>query len=84
MPGALGVRDVLIAERRIVQITEPGQMRRQGVDVEIVDASGETAIPGFVGGHAHVLGGGGEDGPCYWQKKHTIFLNFTDQKWLYS
>ena len=29
-----------------------------------IDASGKTVLPGFVDGHVHILGGGGEGGPA--------------------
>lgn len=59
-PEPAGRSDILMAGGRIV-LVEPG------IDLparfcERVDASGLVAVPGFIDGHVHVTGGGGEGG----------------------
>lgn len=59
-PAAIGRADILMAGGRIVMV---------GPDIEVpgrlcerVDASGLVAAPGFIDGHVHLAGGGGEGG----------------------
>jgi len=59
-PEPAGRSDILMAGGRIV-LVEPG------IDLparfcERVDASGLVAVPGFIDGHVHITGGGGEGG----------------------
>jgi beta-aspartyl-dipeptidase (metallo-type) len=59
-PARRGRADILVAGGRIERI-EPGvQVREPYADV--VDASGLLAVPGFIDGHVHMTGGGGEGG----------------------
>jgi dihydroorotase-like cyclic amidohydrolase len=61
-PGALGLCDILIGGGKILAI-EISIM--EGVlpgEVEIIDAGGLAAVPGFIDGHQHFTGGGGEGG----------------------
>ncbi|HOQ59599.1 MAG TPA: beta-aspartyl-peptidase [Vicinamibacterales bacterium] len=59
-PAAIGRADILLAGGRIVMV---------GPDIEVparlcerVDASGLVAAPGFIDGHVHLAGAGGEGG----------------------
>ncbi len=63
-PEPLGKKDVLIMGNKIGAIKEPGQIRIEGLDVQVVNASEKIIIPGFVDSHVHMLGGGGEGGPA--------------------
>jgi beta-aspartyl-dipeptidase (metallo-type) len=59
-PAPIGRADILAAAGRILRI-------EAGIDlppayVEEVDASGLVAVPGFIDGHVHIMGGGGEGG----------------------
>jgi len=63
-PEPLGKKDILIMGSKIGAIKEPGQIRIEGLDVQVVDASEKIVIPGFVDSHVHILGGGGEGGPA--------------------
>ncbi|MGD8538090.1 MAG: beta-aspartyl-peptidase [Candidatus Aminicenantes bacterium] len=63
-PGPLGERDLLILSSKIGAIAEPGAIRISGLPVDEVNASGKRIFPGFVDGHVHILGGGGEGGPA--------------------
>jgi len=59
-PAATGRADILAAGGRILRI-EPG-IRLPQAYVEEVDAAGLIAVPGFIDGHVHITGGGGEGG----------------------
>jgi beta-aspartyl-dipeptidase (metallo-type) len=63
-PQPLGIRHLLIGGGRILWIGEealdlPVSLRSVS---RIVDAAGRSTVPGFVDGHVHVTGGGGEAG----------------------
>lgn len=60
-PEDRGVRHLLIGAGRILGISEaPDELRLAGI--QTVDLEGRRVIPGFIDGHAHVTGGGGESG----------------------
>lgn len=60
-PESLGIRDILIAAGKILKIEN--KMDITGIDdINIIDIQGQTLIPGFVDGHVHLIGGGGEGG----------------------
>ncbi|WP_426417256.1 beta-aspartyl-peptidase [Aestuariirhabdus sp. LZHN29] len=65
-PQALGVKDLLVAGGKISAILDPSETTAPalptGWNVEVVDCEGATALPGFIDGHAHITGGGGEAG----------------------
>jgi beta-aspartyl-dipeptidase (metallo-type) len=63
-PENLGKKDILISGHKIAAITEPDQIRIEGVRVKEVSATGKIVTPGFIDGHVHILGGGGEGGPA--------------------
>ncbi len=63
-PEPLGRRDVLLLDRTIGAVTEPGTLKLSGLEVEEVDASGKSVLPGIIDAHVHILGGGGEGGPA--------------------
>jgi beta-aspartyl-dipeptidase (metallo-type) len=61
-PAALGRCDVLAGGRKILAIAkciDPGTLPGE---VDVVDAAGLAVVPGFVDGHQHFTGGGGEGG----------------------
>ena len=58
-PNYLGKKNVLIANDRIEKIVE-GDTFFPNVAEE--DFNGKMAVPGFIDGHVHVIGGGGEGG----------------------
>lgn len=60
-PEDLGIRHVLIGGGRILAISDQkDQLSASGAAES--DLNGSTLIPGFIDGHAHVTGGGGESG----------------------
>lgn len=52
--------DILVAGGRIAAMEEALDPRLPGV--EVLDAAGKTAVPGFIDQHVHITGGGGEGG----------------------
>ena len=60
-PEAQGLRHVLIGGGRILAVSDDRDELASASATE-VDLEGRRLIPGFVDGHAHVTGGGGESG----------------------
>jgi beta-aspartyl-dipeptidase (metallo-type) len=61
-PAHEGRGDILVAGGRIERIERGGDIRLPGSYADAVDVSACVAVPGFVDGHVHVTGGGGEGG----------------------
>ncbi len=61
-PEHIGIRDVLIAGERIVAIEDRIDASGLPGTVEVIDAGRRVLVPGFIDGHVHVTGGGGEGG----------------------
>ncbi len=61
-PGAMGRCDILTGGGKILAIEKSIQAGVLPGEVEIIDADGLAAVPGFVDGHQHFTGGGGEGG----------------------
>lgn len=60
-PRDLGIRNIVIGGDRILAIVnDPDDVTAPGL--EVVDLEGRRVIPGLIDGHAHITGGGGEDG----------------------
>jgi beta-aspartyl-dipeptidase (metallo-type) len=59
-PASMGRADILAAGGRILRIAPSIEL--PPAYVEEVDASGLIAVPGFIDGHVHMMGGGGEGG----------------------
>lgn len=57
-PEFLGEKDVLIADGRIADIQD--HIELTGEHVKVIEAKGEVLTPGFIDGHVHITGGGGE------------------------
>jgi beta-aspartyl-dipeptidase (metallo-type) len=60
-PEDLGVRHVLIGGGRILAVSDK-KAPLSGRGVTELDFAGMRLVPGFIDGHAHVTGGGGESG----------------------
>ncbi|MGY8759014.1 MAG: beta-aspartyl-peptidase [Planctomycetota bacterium] len=63
-PQPLGLKDVFIAGSKIIGVVDAGCAFElpDGVEVLEHDVLGRQLIPGLVDCHAHITGGGGEDG----------------------
>jgi len=60
-PEDLGVRHLLIGGGRILAVSENKRELSASAATEF-DLQGQRLLPGFIDGHAHVTGGGGEAG----------------------
>ena len=60
-PEALGFRHVLVGAGRIIAVSDD-QAQLVGPGIREIDLGGRRLLPGFIDGHAHVTGGGGESG----------------------
>lgn len=60
-PEDLGLRHVLVGGGRILAISEDRDALSGG-GASSIDLQGRRLLPGFIDGHAHVTGGGGEAG----------------------
>jgi beta-aspartyl-dipeptidase (metallo-type) len=61
-PDNLGVKDILIANNTIAAIEDDIDISNLP-NSEIFECKGLIATPGFIDGHVHMIGGGGEGGP---------------------
>lgn len=62
-PICIGVRDVLILGDKIGKIAESIPLPpMEFMEAEIIDGSHKILTPGFIDGHVHIIGGGGEGG----------------------
>lgn len=59
-PAALGRRDVLLGGGKVLWLGASGES--PAAAVETIDLDGRALVPGFIDGHVHVTGGGGEAG----------------------
>ncbi|TFE01683.1 beta-aspartyl-peptidase [Jeotgalibacillus salarius] len=57
-PVHLGIKDILIADKRIAAIEDHIDFNAPGLMT--IDARGKIAVPGFIDSHVHIIGGGGE------------------------
>jgi beta-aspartyl-dipeptidase (metallo-type) len=62
-PAAVGISDILVADRRILWMGAPGETLPSWLPCAVVDLQGRTVVPALIDLHAHVTGGGGEAGP---------------------
>ncbi|TYB88886.1 MAG: beta-aspartyl-peptidase [Kosmotoga sp.] len=62
-PECFGKADLIVAGDRIVAFKEKSTLfREKELFDEIYNVSGSIIVPGFVDGHVHLIGGGGEGG----------------------
>ena len=61
-PEHLGQKDILCIEGKIVLVEDSIDVSGMPFEVEVFDAEGKIATPGFIDQHVHVTGGGGEKG----------------------
>jgi len=62
-PKFLGKKDILVSGERIIEIDERiDESAVVSLNGKVLDLSDAFAVPGFVDGHVHLIGGGGEGG----------------------
>jgi beta-aspartyl-dipeptidase (metallo-type) len=72
-PHYLGKKDILLAAGKIASISENIEWPAPALDINIIDATGKIVAPGFIDGHVHITGGGGEGG--YKTRTPEIYLS---------
>ena len=60
-PEDLGVRELLLGGGRILALGDAGEAL-DASGATVTDLGGRRLLPGFIDGHAHLTGGGGESG----------------------
>lgn len=63
-PEDLGLLDVLVTHDKIAFISKDIPIPHGLGEVVVVEGNGRNLLPGFIDGHVHILGGGGEGGPA--------------------
>lgn len=61
-PQPIGVKDILLINNKIIAVEDHIELDTNAFDVEEIDGQDRIATPGFIDGHFHPLGGGGENG----------------------
>jgi beta-aspartyl-dipeptidase (metallo-type) len=61
-PKAVGLGHLLIAGGKVVYMGDKLPALGDELAVQLIDAQGQTVIPGFIDAHTHITGGGGEAG----------------------
>ncbi len=61
-PEPLGIRHLLIGGGRVLWLGDEVPDLPKALGCEDIDLEGAKLVPGFIDGHAHVTGGGGETG----------------------
>ncbi len=61
-PEPLGIRHLLVGAGAVLWMGEGEAPLPAGVELDVVELEGRRLVPGLVDGHAHLTGGGGEDG----------------------
>lgn len=59
-PHALGIKHLMIAQDKIVYVGDT--LPELNIEHELIDADSAIVMPGFIDGHTHLTGGGGEAG----------------------
>ena len=61
-PKACGLQNLLIAGGKLVYVGKTKPKLDDSLGVQTIDVEGSSVIPGFIDGHTHITGGGGEAG----------------------
>lgn len=62
-PKYIGKKEILVEGTQIAGVFAPGTVKISGVELTVIDAEGKMLVPGFIDGHVHIAGAGGEGGP---------------------
>jgi len=62
-PEHVGLREVLLCGEKIAHIAPKIDELIGLGQIETIDCTGRTVVPGFIDHHVHLIGGGGEGGP---------------------
>lgn len=73
-PKYLGIKDLVIAGGKFEGIYSNIDIPSNFLDIEVIDGRGKIVFPGFIDGHVHILGGGGEEG----YNSRTPEIKFSD------
>lgn len=73
-PEYMGQKDILLVGRQIGFLEDTIDAPANFVEMEVIDASGQIVVPGFIDAHVHIIGGGGEGG----FKTRTPEIQLTD------
>ncbi|GAB6277525.1 MAG: beta-aspartyl-peptidase [Rectinema sp.] len=75
-PAPLGKMDILIGGEKILAMEPHIDPAFLPGDIDELDASGMVIVPGFIDGHQHFTGGGGEGGFQTRVPELTVSMNF--------
>lgn len=74
-PHFLGKKDMLLVHNKIGYIRDSIELPELSfADIEVINAEGKLAVPGFIDSHVHIIGGGGEGS----YKTRTPEIQLTD------
>ncbi|URT68871.1 beta-aspartyl-peptidase [Cytobacillus firmus] len=74
-PHLLGKKDILLVHNKIGYIRDSIELPELSfADIEVINAEGKMAVPGFIDSHVHIIGGGGEGS----YKTRTPEIQLTD------
>ncbi|MFB7138773.1 beta-aspartyl-peptidase [Gottfriedia sp. NPDC056225] len=61
-PHSIGRKDILIAGGKIILIGDCIPLPPDSYNCNLIDATNNIVVPGFIDSHVHIIGGGGEGG----------------------
>ncbi|MCL7747032.1 beta-aspartyl-peptidase [Halalkalibacter alkaliphilus] len=61
-PNYKGKKDLLVAGGKIIAIEDAIDVTSLNINVQVINGEGSYIVPGFIDGHVHITGGGGEGG----------------------
>ena len=61
-PDNLGIKDIVIVSNKIEGIYDNISIPKDFININIIEGKGKIIFPGFIDGHVHIIGGGGEGG----------------------
>lgn len=73
-PEYLGIKNVVVLDEKIEGIYSNINIPKDFIHITEIDGTGKIMFPGFIDGHVHIIGGGGENG----FHTRTPEMKFTD------